>query len=38
MKGQPNIIDCLVNLYNGSLNDVDNVVEFAHVLLILLYC
>ena len=23
--GQPNIIDLLVNLYNGSLNDVSNV-------------
>ena len=24
-EGQPNIIDLLVNQYNGSLNDVDNV-------------
>ena len=36
-EGQPNIIDLLVNHCNGSLNDVDNVVEFAHVLLIFLY-
>ena len=25
LEGQPNIIDLLVNQYNGSLNDVDNV-------------